>query len=463
LNTALLLGLLAYAPARGPQDATVLTQQAGTTSSNGSEAGGPIATAAADVTGSSAGPGAAPTVQQGAQSVKSGAQCAAGQNGGTTDTGVTAKEIKLASTIVISGPGKSFLGDSPKAMQAVIQRVNKDGGICGRILNLTLRDDGWDANTGQDFIRNWIKGGMFSLPVVPSSEGLGSAIKAGDISGGRMPVVGTDGMRIDQYEDPWVWPVATATVSTMRVMAKYAYEQKGARTFGIVWDNRYKFGVEGAKAFRDFVKTLPGATLKADVGIEPTQSSYNSEIQTFNSGCGAAGCDMVALLLVPSTAEVWVAGNPSNGKKITSGAQTLFNRRFAENCKSWCNGMYVWTGYTPPIGPLASLPGVAQFVRDVQSLDPTVDTTNAFLEGAYLGMSVFVEALKRVGPNLTRAALQQTLDAMDYETDLASKLSWRSGKHHANVAARAFTMVIANNSFAGWADAQTNFIKDPAL
>jgi ABC-type branched-subunit amino acid transport system substrate-binding protein len=390
-------------------------------------------------------------------------QCAAGRNGGETDTGVSGREIKLAAPVVLSGPGKSFLGDSPKAMQAVVQKVNKAGGVCGRILRLTLRDDGWDAATGQDFIRNWIREGMFGLPVVPSSEGLGSAIKAGDISKAGIPVVGSDGMRIDQYEDPWVWPVATATISSMRILAKYAYEVKGARTFGVVWDNRYKFGVEGAKAFRDYIGSLPGAKLKADVGIEPTQSSYNSEIQKFNGDCGQAGCDLVALLLVPSTAEVWVAGNPQQGNKITSGAQTLFNRRFAENCKSWCNGMYVWTGYTPPIGPLASVPGVAEYVRDVKAQDPTVDETNAFLEGAYLGMSVFVDALKRVGPNLTRGGLQQTLDTMDYQTDLSSKLTWRPGRHHANVTARAFTMVIANNSFAGWRDAQTGFVRDPAF
>jgi ABC-type branched-subunit amino acid transport system substrate-binding protein len=346
-------------------------------------------------------------------------------------------------------------------MQAVVQKVNRAGGICGRILELRLVDDGWRADLGQSYIQNFIKEGYFALAVVPSSEGLTAAITAGDIAKARIPVVGTDGMLIQQYRSPWVWPVATATVSTMRVMAKHGYA-RGARSFAIVYDRFYKFGKEGADAFRRSVERLSGAKVKAFVGIQPGQASYSAEIQQFNGAC-RSGCDFVALLLEPATAETWIAGRPAFGTKITSGAQTLFNERFAKNCGAPCEGMLVWTGYNPPIGTLASLGGVRRYVNDVRSISPTADETNQFLQGAYLGMSVLVEALQRVGPELTRTRLQQALNALTYSSDLSSALTWRTERRFANQRAQAFSIVVANGSFAGFRNEQTGFIRDPEL
>lgn len=420
---------------------------------------------AGEGTGPVGGGGAGPVTSGGpstASRARAGLACAAGQNGGATAPGVSGTKISLASTVVLSGIGASFLADSAKAMQAVVTKVNRSGGICGRTLDLTVRDDRWDPGLGHQFLNNFIASKQyFAFPVVPSSEGLTAAIKAGDISRGGVPVVGSDGMLIEQYKDPWVWPVATATVSTMRVMAKYGYDQ-GARTFGIVYDSQYKFGVEGAAAFEKFVKTLPGASIAASQGIRPGQSSYGSEVQKFNDGCKPA-CDMVAMLLEPTTAETWIAGRPTRGKLVTAGAQTLFNRRFAQNCRIACQDMVVWTGYNPPIDTLATLPGVAEYVNDLKAVDPGVDTTNAFAQGAYLGMSTFVEALRRVGPDLTRERLREELNRMDFKTDLSSQLSWRVNQRNANTRAQAFSLQYAGDDFSGFRNEQTGWIADPQL
>lgn len=393
--------------------------------------------------------------------IDDGLQCNRTGNGGATDVGVTADRIRLASTVVKTGPGSSFLGESPFAMQAVVSKVNAAGGICGRLLELQLVDDGWNDQRGLRFIRNFISEGYFALPVVPSSEGLTAAIEAGDIDKAGIPVVGSDGMLRQQYESQWVWPVATATVSTMRIMAKFGHD-KGARCFGIVYDKFYRFGKEGADAFRTYVNTLSGAKMCADVGILPAQASYSSEIQRFNSSC-AGKCDFVAMLLEPQTALTWIAGRPQFGSLYTSGAQTLFNEGFAASCGNDCNGMLVWTGYNPPIGNLASLPDVAEYRNDVKRISPTADTTNQFLEGAYLGMSVFVDALREVGPNLTRKRLQQVLNSTAFQTDIATRLRWSTSDRHANKAAQAFSVVVAQGSFAGFRNEQTGFIKDPTL
>jgi len=387
-------------------------------------------------------------------------ECAPGKNGGSTEKGVTATSINLASTIVTSGPGSTFLGQSQYGLQAVVAKVNAGGGICGRSLRLRLVNDNWEAQRGHQFLRNFINDpAILALPVVPSSEGLLAASR--EIAEAGVPVIGSDGMLIDQYQNRWIWPVATATVSQMRILAKHAYDQ-GSRGFGIVYDKRYKFGVEGKTAYEQYVRSLPGARLVHAEGIEPGQPGYGPEIDRVSKACGQSSCEAMVMLLDPGTAEVWVAGDDkfSSRSKYRLGAQPLFNDRFGQNCRDRCDGMIVVSGYVPPLEGNSSLPGIRTYVQDVKAVQPNADVTNQFLEGAYLGMTVFVEVLKRVGPNLTRAALRQTMDSFDFESDLSGPLSWRPDKRFANTRAQAWRMR-ASSSFDGFQDLRTGWLNDP--
>jgi ABC-type branched-subunit amino acid transport system substrate-binding protein len=395
-------------------------------------------------------------------------KCDSAHNGGSTDKGVTANKINLATTAVLDGPAKSLLQDSPTAMKAVIDKVNNAGGICGRQLKLKVDNDGFDSAAGLRIIRNYIAEDYFALPVTPSAEGLGSAILNGEIDKAGIPVIGTDGMRREQYTDPYVWPVASATVTAMRVMAKYAYTNRNARTFAIVYDQKYKFGVEGKDAFEGEVKALGGTIVSGGVvPLNPDDNAYGSVINKFNSDVCNRTCDMVALLLLPETAKKWLQGNANLGTKYTAGAQTLFTDSFAQDCVQLrgneCNAFAVWTGYNPPIGPLATRADVADYVKDVRAEKPSIDVNNQFVEGAYLGMSVFVEALKRVGPALTRDRLRAVMDEMTYSSDLSSPLTWKQKSHSANIRSQSFAMTVSQGTFRGWSDEGTGFLLDPAF
>ncbi|HZQ29225.1 MAG TPA: ABC transporter substrate-binding protein [Acidimicrobiales bacterium] len=397
--------------------------------------------------------------------------CAAGSNGGNTDVGVSASSIKLAATVVADGPGSSFLGPVRTGITTVLDKINNSGGVCGRRLDLTLRNDSWDAARGKQYIQNFVEGDkVFALAVVPSSEGLREADAY--IQQQKVPVVGTDGMLIHQYKNPWIWPVATSTISTMHAMAKNAAD-RGSKRFGIVFDAQYHFGVEGAFAFNQAVKRLTGdnipgfdSQLKSCTGrfcgIQPGKPSYSGDAKQFNDACfsGAGTCDFIAYLLEPDTALSFLReGRPANPQIGFAGAQPLFTRPFAENCQRPCDGMWVWTGYNPPLESLASDPDVARYVNEVHQESASADTTNQFLEGGYIGMSLMVQALQKVGPALTRQNLKNVLDSMTFSSGLTSPLAWRPGNHFANVSAQAFEIQY-KQSFNGWRKA-TSFIADP--
>jgi ABC-type branched-subunit amino acid transport system substrate-binding protein len=415
-------------------------------------------------------PGTTPTSGSVLPPAPPGVTCAAGRNGGATDTGVTATQIKLATTVVRSGIGAAFLGDVQFAMEAVKNKVNRGGGICGRQLDIRYVDDGWDPNRGAGYIQNFIKAGVFAIPVGPSSEGLNVVVKNGDIKRAGIPVIGTDGMIISQYQDPWVWPVAVATAASARIMARNAYD-RGARNFAIVFDKNYKFGVEAAQAFNNEVKRLTkqpvqgyngeNNCVQAYCGVLAGQGSYGTEVNEINNAYkdrNPNGFNFLAMFLEPQTALTWM--NTPRSPTVDSRsnivgiglAQPLFTRDFAQGCKSKCHKMWVWTGYKPPIESYAKDPIVKTYVSDLAKTKPDADEFNAFAEGGYVGMQLLVDALKAVGPQLTRARIKTAIDGMRFSSGLTlqSSLSWPAApRRFAASTMQAFEIQYAG-TFGGW-------------
>ncbi|MFA5891034.1 MAG: ABC transporter substrate-binding protein [Actinomycetota bacterium] len=396
-------------------------------------------------------------------------ECESGRNGGATAPGVTGDSIKMATTVVHSGIGAAFLGEVEYGMEAVRNAVNREGGICGRQLEIKYVDDGWEPQRGAGYIRNFIKEGYFDLPVVPSSEGLQVVIKNGDINKARIPVVGTDGMVIDQYREPWVWPVAAATVSSARIMARDAHS-RGAKAFGIVFDKNYKFGSEAALAYNNEVKRLTGRDVdgyntnnncqRRYCGVEAGQPSYATQVQEFSK----AGADFIAMFLEPTTALTWMATTgvptPKDVAKGIGAAQPLFTWAFGKGCQAACDQMMVWTSFKGPIEEYANDPAVKKYVSDLKTTAPGADEYNAFTQGGYVGMLLLVDALKRVGPKLTRDALRAVLDSTRLSTGLTIQptLKWSPKDHFANATMQAFTMQY-KGSFSGWRSGQ--IVTDP--
>lgn len=397
-----------------------------------------------------------------------GLQCDGSHNGGSTDRGVTANSIKLATTVVESGIGSAFQGEMRYGMEAVVRQVNSAGGVCGRTLHVSYQDDGWSGPVGAQYLRDFIHSGVFAIPVGASSEGLKVVIDSGDITSTQTPVVGTDGLEIDQYmtgqggPQPWVWPVATATVSSARIMVDDAY-RRGARHFAVVFDTNYHFGREAATAFNSEVNRLTGHNVSGYpsssctqlyCGIQSGQNSYSSQALTVKKG----SADFIALFLEPETALTWMADAntpPASGGASPSygygAAQPLFTNQFESQCGDKCDQMVVWTGFKPVVEQYASDPSVRSYVSALQTVNPGADQYNQFTEGAYLGMELFVDALRQVGPGLTRNALKTALDGLKFQpgVTLQSALAYSPATRFANVTMQGFVMQY-KGSAGGW-------------
>ena len=416
---------------------------------------------------------------------KAGLSCDRQHNGGSTDRGISSDSIKMAATTVTDGPGASFLAPMNGAITTVQSQINRAGGICGRKLNIELRNDSWKRPLGMQYIQNFVQGEkVFGLAVNPDSEGLYGSAASGYIDKEQVPVVGTGGQTGIEYTDPWIWAVGTATISQMHIMAQDAYN-RGARHFAIAFDAAYRFGLEGAYAFEKAVERLTGSKIPGFdpslqscptgarfCGVQPGQSSYTSQANQFNTACFPTAsttpkCDFIAYLMEPDLALAWLSTHPPAPPQYGyGGAEPLFNREaFANQCQDACNvptGFVVWTGYQPPEGAYSGQAAEAKYVTDMRNSNSSTDVDNQFVEGAYLGMNLLVKALQTVGPDLTRLRLKAVLDSMTLRSGLTKDLTWTPGHHFANNAAMGWKLNYSNGAFTGFS-AVTKFETDPWL
>jgi ABC-type branched-subunit amino acid transport system substrate-binding protein len=247
--------------------------------------------------------------------------------------------------------------------------------------------------------------------------------------------------------------VATATVSSARIMADDAYK-RGARNMAVVFDSNYKFGKEAALAFSNEVKRLTGKAVdgqnpqntctRSYCGIQAAQPSYSGDVANFYG----TNPDFVALFLEPETALTWM--QDPNAKSATSpdikygygAAQPLFTKQFESQCGNKCDQMVVWSGFKPNVEKYTNDPAVVAYVKALRAKNRQADPYNQFTESAYVGMQFLVAGLRAVGPELTRDRLKTVLDNMTYKDPLTLQgtLKFSAGSRFSNVTMQAFTM-----------------------
>lgn len=376
--------------------------------------------------------------------------------------------IRIASTVTLDGPGAALLGEAPIGMRAVVNAVNRSGGICGRRVELTTVNDSWDRDRGHTILRRFMQEDYFALVGLPASDGLVAAIEHGDIDAARIPAVGTPGMADAEFGSPWVWPVGTSTSAMMRIVAQHASDH-GAWRFAVVRDAVHQFARDGAAALRAQVARF-GGVMVTEILIDPADPDLADEADQFKLACGgfAGRCDAVVLLLHPPTALAWRAANPHGtaGRArpggLTYGAQTLFTDRFAGACARWCDGMVVWTADHPVVPPLDEYPEVIQFLARIRAERASADPRNQSVQQAYLGTTVFMEAVRRCSPALTRSCLRDTLNTITFTTGLAPPLRWHARDRHANAWAQGYVIRATDGSFTQWEPLPGTGARDPA-
>lgn len=330
-----------------------------------------------------------------------------GGNGGATDVGVTETEITLGNVSTLSGPVPGLFRGALVGTQAAYAYQNSQGGLFGRTFKVVSGDDNFDA--GQNRSRHkelkdqvFAFSGSFSLSDV---AGVPEIDSAGVLDVGR--ALGKQRQDLATHISPFPfdvgWPTTgcdylknrfgAAKVKKMAIFwgnadaarANAAWQQQACESVGF----EFVYG-------REFQATETNFTTDA---IQMQGQDVQGYLIVFDvTGIARFMKSMDQQGFVPPIRYPSPAAYDSGLFKAAGGGGPV-------------NGMIIGMGNVMYLGQDAQVPEVRLFLEWMKKVDPT-QKVDIFAFYGWLSGRLMVEAMKEVGPNLTRDALLAQLKSM---------------------------------------------------
>jgi branched-chain amino acid transport system substrate-binding protein len=344
---------------------------------------------------------------------------AAGLSGMAQDIGVTKTKIKIGTWGPTSGPFQQF-GRVMIGIEALVNKVNREGGINGRQIELLKRDDGYDPARTKLVVKELVeRQGVFGLV-----GGVGTANGAAileDVRLNQIPWVSpaSGSTLFSQIKDgkprtPSVFATYTNYIIESTLLLRHAVNTLKIDKVAIAYVNN-SFGKEGLAGVKAEIAVLKGkATLVGEVSHEQTESNLALQaLKLKESGAEAlvlytAGDAMLSLLRemakIGYKPQV-LASSVVAGAILQAGPSTQ------------ANGAIIASYIPIPTAALA----------DGKNGDPRADA--AFLEllkiapdavkadplstlAGWAFAEPLIEGLRRAGPNLNRANFVKAMEGI---------------------------------------------------
>ena len=164
---------------------------------------------------------------------------------GTSLSAFAADPIKIGSVLSVTGPA-AFLGDPElKTLQLYIEKINKEGGVLGRQLQLVHYDDGSDASKANGFAKRLIDDDKVDIIVGGTTTGSTMSM-APLVEKAEMPFISLAGaVVIVEPVKKWIFK----TPHTDRMAAEKVFEDMKKRNLTTValLSETSGFGASGKK------------------------------------------------------------------------------------------------------------------------------------------------------------------------------------------------------------------------
>jgi len=373
--------------------------------------------------------------------------------------GVTPTEITLGMSAVFSGPNRQ-LGENMKlGLETAFSLANSEGGVHGRKLHLVALDDGYEATRAATTMRDLLdKRKVFA--VVGNVGTPTSAVAAPIASKGKTIFFGAfTGAPILRQDPPdrYVFNYRASYREETAASVKYLVQiHKIPVDRIVVFAQEDSFGDAGYEGVIKAVRQLDGGAREVlrvgykrnttDVEAAAAQIvKYHQKTEVIQKGKQAG--DVVHVPKHPVKAVIMVSTYKAAAKFIqqlrtsTPGLKPLFfnvsfvgTEALADDLKGLgaglCDGVYV-TQVVPPVTSGAT--GVRRYRDALTTFQPQAQPGFVSLEGFIVG-SVFVEALKRTGAELTTERLVDTIEQfsrvdLGFGAPLSYSLSEHQGSH----------------------------------
>jgi ABC-type branched-subunit amino acid transport system substrate-binding protein len=352
------------------------------------------------------------------------APAAGGAGGGATDVGVTADSIKLGG-IFMYGYALGNLAVQPmhREMEAIVKAVNDTGGIHGRRLNYVDCDDGapdpartracYKKLVEQEKIFAFMGGITFM-----------EAQYQKDQERDKIPHGAPGSLYRETWQNPWAFPIHMDMTQEAYANADWVMKVHKVKKFGIICLNNAE--MLAACQLAEAYMTKLGAQQVFKRVYQPGTPDMSGDIVAAR----AAGPEHILHYTVDPTVTVrffidaqqqnyWPPKGMSGNHMALEVIGGLMGE-FPATKGYWTNTTYKLWG--------------ADYIAWQRKFAPNnKGLAHHVTQGQWFGSNAFLEAFKKVGPNLTREAVKNAMYQGEYATgpSLGQKFMWEPSKRYA--------------------------------
>ena len=341
------------------------------------------------------------------------------------ETGFDANEIRIAQWGPQTGPAAAW-GSVARGTKLVFDMVNEEGGIHGRQIKYFIRDDQYNPSQTVAAVKGVVENyGVFAF-VGGVGSAPGQAVQSYLLEKEIIWISPCSGAT-SFYEpfNPYLWSMWPAYKNDASVIAKFAVEKKKFKKIAMFYQND-DYGTIALAAVKLRLSKY-NMKLVAAVPVEPTERDLSSQIAKLK----ASGAQAVIAYVSPTQGIISLKTAVSVGFK-TQWMHSYNLGDFGMMNKAtdglWAKEGVITSAFT--LGPGADTPLANKYREAAKRLAPT-ERWGLFYMAGIVVAEPLVEALKRVGKNLSTKAVQDSLNSFKGFQGLGPKVTWTATNHNA--------------------------------
>jgi branched-chain amino acid transport system substrate-binding protein len=330
--------------------------------------------------------------------------------------GVTDTEIKIGQTMPYSGPASAY-GTIGKVEAAYFAKINEEGGINGRKINLISLDDGYSPPRTVEQIRKLVEEEevLFTFQTLgtPPNTAIHKYMNAKKVP---QLFVATGATKWGDPEHfPWTMGWQPTYQHESHIYAKYLLKNKPNAKVGVLYQND-DYGKDYLKGFKDGLGDKAASMIAAEVSYEVTDPSVDTQIVTLQ----ASGADTFFNITTPKFAAQAIRKSYDIGWRplhllnvVSNSVSAVLQPAGLEKSVGLISINY---GKDPTDPAWRDDKGVKDYFAFMKKHYPDgnpIDANNAF---GYSVSQTLVQVLKQCGDDLTREnVMRQAANLKDVE------------------------------------------------
>jgi ABC-type branched-subunit amino acid transport system substrate-binding protein len=340
---------------------------------------------------------------------------------GQAAPGFDDKEIRIAQWGPQTGPAAPW-GSVARGSSILFNLANEEGGIHGRKIKYFFRDDQYNPAQTKAIVKELVeKQGIFAF-VGGVSAAAGLAVK--DYLAENKVIWVGPATSVKEYVfpvNPYLFSVYPLYEDEASILTQYVADQLKIKKIGFFYQND-PYGKNGLDGFRQRMKKYKMKPV-AEIPVEPGEKDLASQMLKFKN----AGAEAVIMWVAPTTAVIALKTCASIGYKPQwVSSNTLSDYALMHKISGGLWEGVITGAFSEP--PESSHPLMVKYREAAKRMAPG-ERWGLFYMAGIMFAEPLMDALKRVGPNLSTEATLKALNETKNFQGVGPKITWTASQH----------------------------------